>query len=468
MGRVYSAWKALDADSKAWLKKQGSGYSDLFTNDAKPFDRMNSDLAQTPGARFETPSEMLEQVEEAISKAKDRREHYAEFYSGLPVPKLSKSQRVTVSQGLKAFKGGEDYLNDYAETRALGLQERRYPSFAQKFASDTKEPELRRQSDKASKSVKAEFEAWNDAEQNGLPLPKVSPEAAKLINAAKDTFQGMGAIMKRQGTLVQESSGKIRPARIIGRSFFPRSPNQNMLDIWKYRDTNEVNPATGNRYSDDFNAVVNESLRAGELNVNGQPPLLPREEFINRFINSHVSEQTSNAHFANQERARELNLPLRFNDYSLGTALRYVNRGIDNLAQHEAFGQKIGRVQDLFDRTIKEVENSSRIYPDTKRFIVDRLRSERDAVYNQWARGEFRTALGKTLQTATGLYVGNPASSFKYLVTGQMQNIAFNGPVRFLRTIVSGAFHPSSIPELFDRLTMRTYSGVSCVTSSTT
>ena len=138
------------------------------------------------------------------------------------------------------------------------------------------------------------------------------------------------------------------------------------------------------------------------------------------------------------EKAHELKLPPRFCDMGPEPVLRNLQQAPERIAQVRAFGQGIGRAKDLFDRAIDDVNNSSR--PSSqRRWIIDYIKQAKAAEYNQYQRGEFRSVLGKGLQLTTGAFIGNPASSFKYLATGTMQNMAYGGPVRFLRTLLGGA-----------------------------
>lgn len=70
MGRVHDAWKGLNADTKRALNKRGIFYKKLFRDDVAGLDQIRGSLAQHPdGFAYETPSQMLDAVGDALQKA---------------------------------------------------------------------------------------------------------------------------------------------------------------------------------------------------------------------------------------------------------------------------------------------------------------------------------------------------------------------------------------------------------------
>jgi hypothetical protein len=200
--------------------------------------------------------------------------------------------------------------------------------------------------------------------------------------------------MDRDNTQVMQSDGTIRKFRKVA-NFFPRMIDQDTQDIFNNRN--------GSRAAD-FNKMVADTIAAGQV--------ANRAEFEQRFIRG-MGDTSSNEVFSNQERARELALPLKFYSYTPEVALRYLQRSVENLAQHRAFGQRIGRSLDLFDIAKQQVERSAMPY-EQKRWVTDRLTADQKAVYSEYSKSPLRPVSGAARQVASGLMIGNWGSAFNY------------------------------------------------------
>lgn len=320
------------------------------------------------------------------------------------------------------FKGGESALLDYKETGPLALAIRRLPSFAQAFGARARVNQLadafNRVPARDRARVVKEFTDYVKAEQNKQPLPPISRDTQAILGASKHTLEQLGQIAKELNVHVRDSEGRVRPMRLIGRDYYPRMISRDVLDMFNERD--------GTRVAD-FNALVNREIARGTVKS--------RDEFIDKFTKAISPDHTSNAHFANLEKAREAQLPLDFYDFSPEALIRYANRSTDRLAQIAAYGQKLSaKGKDLFDHTIEQVNKSGSLSYPQKQAIITRIGQERRAAYRENERSNTDRVFSTLRSAASGAFLGNPITSMYNLISGAAQNLTFGGPGAFAKT----------------------------------
>lgn len=260
----------------------------------------------------------------------------------------------------------------------------------------------------ASKEDRASFEAYQAAIQNGREPPKLTPGAKKLADAWKQFAQHSGAENQRVGVRVFDP--KIGKARPIGQAkdFFPRTIKREFADAMR-------DPAKHKASWDKMVSILKEH------------GVIDSEEEAGRFLRNHFSDETSNDYFAGIEKARTEPLPEPLYDYSVDAGLRYAQRWSERLSQIEAFGQKIGpHEKDLFDLMKgKTTDEGTKAYIDAVGKIVYNVRSTDDIA-----------RFAQTLNAlATGLQLGNPATSALNLIGGLFQNVSTFGARNAIRAI---------------------------------
>lgn len=260
----------------------------------------------------------------------------------------------------------------------------------------------------ATKEDRASFEAYQAAVQNNRPAPALTPRAKKLVDAWRGFAEHSGAENQRVG--VQVFDPKTESYRLIGRSkdFFPRVLKEEFQQAM--RDPNKHPEAWGK--------MVDALLESGHIKT--------REE-AGRFLNDHYSDTSSNDYFAGIEKARTQPLPESLYDYSLNAGLKYANRWAERLSQIEHFGQKLGpKGKDLFDTMMgKTTDEGTKAYIDAVSKVV----------YNVRSKDSFAKA-AQTLNTlATGLQLGNPATSALNVIGGLFQNASTFGVSRAVRAL---------------------------------
>ena len=308
-----------------------------------------------------------------------------------------------------------DVLKRSPEFRPLGeAVERHYDTMqrregeASKFLREafadnrTLSDPLKRQR-KADRDAFAEYQA---AIQNGRTPPKLTPGAQKMVDAWRGFAEHSGAENQRVGVKVFDPKlGKSRP---IGRAkdFFPRTLKREYADAM--RDPGKHKAA--------WERMV------GILKDKG---VIDTDEEAGRFLRDHFDDTSSNDYFAGIEKARGEPLPEELYDYSTDAAVRYAKRWAERLSQIEAFGQKLGEYdKDLFDVFKgKTTDEGTKAYIDAVGKLVYNVRSKDD-----FAR------FAQTLNTiATGLQLGNPATSALNLIDGLFQNASTFGVSNMIR-----------------------------------
>jgi N-acetyl-anhydromuramyl-L-alanine amidase AmpD len=344
--------------------------------------------------------------------------------------KLGARQPSAVAEKLRSgarwyshvFKGGESAMLDNKETQPLALAMRRRPSLEQKFGQRAQITQLadafNSVAPKDRPRVVKEFSDYVKAEQMKQPLPAIGADTRRLINAGKNSLEQLGQISKELNVHVRTSDGKIRPMQLIGRDYYPRMISADMRDIFNQRD--------GARAAE-FNRIVNDQIVKGKVKS--------RDEFIDRFAQATTLDRTSNGHFGNLEKAREARLPLDFYDFSPEALLKYAERSNKRLAQVGAYGQKLSENgKDLFDRTIQEVQNNSKLPYRDKEGLITRIQQEQRAEYAEHEHSNLNKVSSLARSAASGAFLGNPITSMYNLISGAAQNLAFGGPGPFLRT----------------------------------
>lgn len=260
----------------------------------------------------------------------------------------------------------------------------------------------------ASKEDRASFEAYQAAIQNGRESPKLTPGAKKLVDAWKQFAQHSGTENQRVGVRVFDPKlGKVRP---IGQAkdFFPRTIKREFADAMR-------DPVKHKASWDKMVSILKEH------------GVIDSEEEAGRFLRNHFSDETSNDYFAGIEKARTEPLPEPLYDYSVDAGLRYAKRWSERLSQIEAFGQKLGpHEKDLFDLMKgKTTDEGTKAYIDAVGKIVYNVRSTDDIA-----------RFAQTLNAlATGLQLGNPATSALNLIGGLFQNVSTFGARNAIRAI---------------------------------
>jgi hypothetical protein len=340
-------------------------------------------------------------------------------------------------------KGGESFALDYPELHPVALALRREPSFRQSFGEQTKifplEQALRGIAPKERERVIKEYSDYFKAAQNKQPLPTVSPETIDLIQKTKESLVPAGQIAKALNVHVQQSDGTWRPIRLIGPDYFPRMISGDTRDIFNERN--------GARRAE-FDAIVHNAIARGEVKT--------RDEFVDKFTQALGGDTTSNDHFSNIEKARELKLPLSFYDTSPEAVIRYLHRAGERLAQIAAYGQKTGaRGKDLFDVAIEKVDTSSRSYRD-RQMIINRLNQLRRDVYKENYKSNLQhlSSLGRS--GATAAFLGNWGTSVYNLIGGTAHNLAFGGPANFTRAMLDMPRLGKLVTEARERNILRT------------
>jgi hypothetical protein len=342
------------------------------------------------------------------------------------------------------FKSGESAMLDYKETRPLAVAIRRMPSEVQRFGQHMRLMQLKGVFDSIPKSERArvidEFTKYTKAEQKRQPLPPIGQDTMRLIQASKDSLERTGQIMKALGVKVQDGN-IIRDVKLIGSRYFPRMISADTRDIFNNRD--------GSR-AQDFNRIVNDTIAKGVVKN--------RQEFIDKFTHAITGEGGTNDHFSNLEKARKLDLPLDFYDFSPETLLRYLDRANNRLAQISTLGQKLAnKGKDVFDTGIEEINKNPDYSYQAKHDIISRINSVRQAQYQRVGNSGAERAMQMGRNLALSAYLGNQGTAIRNLITGAAQNFTFGGPMTFLKTAASFPLNwRASIAEARDRNILRT------------
>lgn len=298
-----------------------------------------------------------------------------------------------------------DVLKRSPEFRPLGeAVERHYDTMQRREGEASRF--LREPLKASSKADRDAFAEYQAAIQNGRTPPKLTPGAQKIADAWRGFAEHSGAENQRVGVKVFDPKlGKSRP---IGRAkdFFPRTLKREYADAM--RDPGKHKAA--------WERMV------GILKDKG---VIDTDEEAGRFLRDHFDDTSSNDYFAGIEKARGEPLPEELYDYSTDAAVRYAKRWAERLSQIEAFGQKLGEHdKDLFDVFKgKTTDEGTKAYIDAVGKLVYNVRSKDD-----FAR------FAQTLNTiATGLQLGNPATSALNLIGGLFQNASTFGVSNMIR-----------------------------------
>src|SRR5206468_9688628 len=173
-------------------------------------------------------------------------------------PGLGERLRSALRWYGQTFKSGESAMLDHLATQPLALAMRRRSSLEQAYGQRAKLNELARAFNaipgRDRSRVVAEFTNYVRAEQNKQPLPPLSADTRRVLDASKNSLEQLGAIAKELGVHVRTTDGRIRPMKLIGRDYFPRMISDDTRDIFNNRD--------GSRAAD-FNNLVNRQIARG-------------------------------------------------------------------------------------------------------------------------------------------------------------------------------------------------------------
>jgi hypothetical protein len=416
---MQQAWEKLKNVAEQ-IGHQASPWAKTFL--AHTVERVEQRLAdlENPSATFRTESLGNDQYRDGTVREAPR-------VQTRPGQKVGKGRQAVEELGTLAgrlFKGGESFFLDYHETKPLSLAEHQRVQNSQTIAVRTGVREL----EKALKAVgnfkgfTKEFAAYMNHVQRGLTgnPPSVGPKTRAVIDAWRNFADKTGDEALRLKVRVQQSDGKIRPLRKIGGDYYPRMLSPDTYDIFENRD--------GSRAAD-FDELVR------QYNASARQPLT-RDEFIDKFIRTHVAETTTNEHFSNLAKAREMELPLSFYDFSPETMGRYMQRAIARLGQIETYGQRIGGARDVFDIAKDRVTKSTNLSPGQKKLIIDRISADQRDEYSKDWSSPVPQLMSKVQGVASGMMLGNPLTAGYNLISHTAKALQYGGPTSFTRTAV--------------------------------
>lgn len=335
------------------------------------------------------------------------------------------------------FEGAADKLIRGRGTKALGLAIRKYVDLKQSYdgmISSVMRKPLKALTDSkrfgrmladpssiikemtGKSSIETEFDRWagiwvENEEAGNKVLNTLSPEARAIAEAWMKIADLTGKEMVKQGVEVAETyvdeNGRVqirhRPLRQVKR-FMPRMLHE--------RFEQAIQDPLSNPEA--WQEVVGILIRNGVV-LNEQAAY----EYVHKKKTAKRRAAVTGDFMANMELARSEGWPAEMYDYSLRSAMTYLTRWSDRMAQIRAFGQK--HKEELFDQTLSRVASSDRRTKD----YLSKLQKiiYRDRSLNE---GWFYRTLAVLNQLATGLLLGNPGTATLNLIGGStLNNMAY-------------------------------------------
>ena len=259
------------------------------------------------------------------------------------------------------------------------------------------------------KQVLATFESFHAAREDGRDadaariLAEATPETRALVSAVGQAMAYTGAENRRLGVRVKDHTGKIRPIGELGAEYFPRVVRPEVAEV--LRDPSS-NPARWREMQDELLAagLIKDRAEAAEYLRTAAPA---EDGEARPYV-------TRGDRFGPLAVARGARLPSSWLRHDFGVVTDYLGRWAERAAQVEAFGQKIAPDDlDAFDYALRAVKD------DHLRAYVEKTRAAAYRV-NTMPRA-LRAALGNVTAATTGLFMGNPYSTFRNLVGGVAQ-----------------------------------------------
>jgi hypothetical protein len=444
LNRVYDAWKGLDQDSKAWLKKQGVTPSKLFRNDAPGLDEMRGNLAQQGGFNYEVPHELLSDVEAALQNATAREkflgQRYAgqepvEFHAGLPIPKISQATREALAgKAREVIWANRENLESQPHTQELrtAIDEWRAKEtelHGKGSVLNHRYKELLKSNPKLSKEID---EIGKIVAEGGNIPATISPAAREWLKTANNgLYREIGNRMKAGGFDVELPGGGTRP--FIGAppdvTPFPRIIRPDVTDTLAKPLVDRANNLTP-----EAKKLYDEGRRT--INKNTGRPFFEKPQDLLDLARQYHLEHRQGPMKTNLERARVVKYPSFFYTYSPEAMLNSLWHQGTNLARLEAFGQKIGGKSDLFDKTVERINQDLSLSGPQKARAIKAIEDLRKNVYGLNRSGStLRLAGGATSATLAG----NPATGLKVGESATMIPVVYRGPVRAIRGMAETA-----------------------------
>lgn len=240
-------------------------------------------------------------------------------------------------------------------------------------------------SDTAAKAFD-EVAPYLAAKENGRPLPTLSADAQKLVNAWENIAEQTGQISTANAVQVFDpTTGAHRPMHAIGRDYVPRMLKQEVEQV--LRDPDRNTPL--------FNNLVNDFATH-----KGITPDAAAQE-----LRATAGRFASNDFMGNLEMARVGKLPESFYEYDLrNLASRYIPNFSERMSQIIAYGQRIGPREspqrpNLWDVARKEAGDT---------YTQEWLNNAENQATNLKLRGASSTGMARAQTLASGLLLSNP------------------------------------------------------------
>ena len=305
----------------------------------------------------------------------------------------------------RLYKGTADIFSETPGLEFLGRAILQHVDTARRYYGQMTTP-FRKWSQRHTagnrKAALVAFEGYFRENERNKPLANsiyaaANPAGRELIDLWKDAANETGAINQRNNLMVWDGNLQtFRPIGKVGPEYFPRMVKPEVLATLR-------NPT---RNPKGWDALVAEMLAEG---------IIAKPEDAAAYASTVAESYRSNDHFGAIERARSLPLPSKAYDYSFETARRYLASWSERMAQVEAYGQKVGTEgKDLFDK-------AQAIAADQP--TKDYIKRVQDRAYNVSLDSGIARLAASASTLATGLQLGNPATTLKNLISG----MAFTG-----------------------------------------
>ena len=305
----------------------------------------------------------------------------------------------------RLYKGTADIFLETPGLEFLGRAIRQHVDTARRYYGEMTTP-FRKWSQRHTagnrKAALVAFEGYFRENERNKPLANsiyaaANPAGRELIDLWKDAANETGAINQRNNLMVWDGNLQtFRPIGKVGPEYFPRMVKPEVLATLR-------NPTANPK---GWDALVNEMLAEG---------IIAKPEDAAAYAANVAESYRSNDYFGAIERARALKLPNKAYDYTFETARRYLASWAERMAQVEAYGQKVGTEgKDLFDK-------AQAIAADQP--TKDYIKRVQDRAYNVSLDNGVTRIMASANTLATGLQLGNPATTLRNLLSG----MAFTG-----------------------------------------
>ena len=327
-------------------------------------------------------------------------------------------------------------LDAVPETRSL--------SQAMDYADDTKDAllgkristiaEIKRLAKGKESQVTREFQRMAEQIDKGLKPTTTDPATLAIREKLVQHSAEDAAFMRQNEFHVQTPDGSWRP--FVGfadpAQYIPRAMREDVYEALRApRDPN------GN-YTPEFIKLFNEGLGKGFFKT---------PEDLEKYV-PHVGQGlVQGPRQTSLETARTIRLPSFFFDYNIDAQVRNLYTSADTRARLEAFGQSRPGVPDKFQKTVAEINASTRLTAHQKEIAVLAVKRARDEWYHHNSQGVDSKiiAFGKGLASAS--QTGNYYTSSKVALARYTSTIQNKGLVNSVRALIHTIGHYSDSHE---------------------